>query len=449
MSEAQRRSALIVALVIALAVLLGRAAVQKYFRPSPNKVDADFASRLPPPKPNAVHFPPNTADKIRVLALLKSKEYAELTSLLESVQESFEKDGSTEYTAFDSFEAFDVEDLTIKPYLKEWENQFPNSFAPHLASAVHSWSLGWAARGTEVAGQTSGAQFESMEVCFDRAKKEAQAALLIRPRLLSAYTILITLANALGNHDAMKDAFAQAEKVLPESLIIRAIYMSRLTPRWGGSYDEMLEFAEQSSRFFDKNANLQILWGYVYFDLGRTMNEGDQVAKATEYTSKALSYGDYWFFLQERGNEYIGSRQYLKALDDMNLVLKLRPDLTESLVYRGATKWYLHRFDEAKEDFARVSLIDPATHFLPEWREHCVKTSVYEAGITMDKDPKLAMSYYDQAISLSPDRAESYFFRGTGNAYTGHPEEAKVDFQHACDLGLAKGCDKVRAPGKK
>lgn len=403
-----------------------------------------FESRLPAPKSGQVQFPPNRADKLKILALLRGKRYAELETLLESVQKSFENDPTTEYTVFDSFEAFDIVDPAIDARLQEWQSKYPQSFAPLLAQAAHAWASGWAAQDPTV--QTD-LHLAPSDVYRDRASKAAEGALAHRTKLIMAHTILITLTNTQETPADTRKAFDRAAKEMPESLILRAVYMSRLAPIWGGNYKLMADFAEESSKVVPVNPNMQILWGYMYFDQARTAKDKG-LKTAPDLTSKALRYGDYWYFLQERGEEYLRGGEYEKALADLNRTIELRPNLIESVIYRASALWLLHRFDKSKQDFHVAATIDPPLNALRQWQEFCVDGTLKEAGELLKKDQKTAMDFYDQSVSLLPDRGESYLARSGALSIIGKENEAKSDLQKACDLGVEKACAQLHKPKK-
>jgi tetratricopeptide (TPR) repeat protein len=313
-------------------------------------VSSDGSSRssgvlLPANGTNTENFgyPQQTVDRVAVRQLLLARSYDALDTLLTAYADSASRDYRLEYRLFDAYAAFDVAIPSLEPLLSEWVHQHPASAAALLARATFFGASGWNARGTKFARRTSRNQFSGMEDFFQRAVADSRAALRLAPNSIVAYRQLMRIARSHGDPETSRQIFDRAIKFQPYSFLMREEYIVDLLPRWGGSYKEMEQFAEESAPYAAHNPRIRALGGFVDWDRGRVLESDGLKDKAITAYGRALRSGNYSRFRFERADLYWHLDRYEEAMADLNIALLQEPHHAQALYERAYAGYDLGR----------------------------------------------------------------------------------------------------------
>ncbi len=377
-------------------------------------------------------------DKLKIISLLKQKKYVELESLLEKYQKTYEKDYQNEFNLELAYWSFYTSDPSLESYLKEWIKQYPNSYSARLARGVYYTKMGWVKRGKKFIGKTPPEQIYKMEKAFSEAKTDLEAALKINPGAIVSYFYLIDIEKALGDKESNKLLLNRALKTNPYSFSARRIYIQSLVPKWGGSFEEMQGFVNETDNYVSKNPKLRILRGYIEATNADIANRNNDRAGAIEYYTKAISFGDYYYFFRERGEIYAEMGQSEKAMSDLNKALDLHPQNADTLRSRGRLFQKLGKLDLALSDLNLTIQLDPLDPHNLSARAHLYKklkrykdaledykdaliNAPNDAKIWRDKGILLVREFKDYknakhdlelATILDPNDADAWYFHG-------------------------------------
>jgi tetratricopeptide (TPR) repeat protein len=170
---------------------------------------------------------------------LKTGEYKKLDTELEGLLSEHVKGRRA-----DLFLTRDVVELLAMVHgeegtLTDWVEKNPNSFFANLANGSYHTNRGSNLRGTNAASKTKASQFSAMKEEHLIAEKYLNAALKLKPNSALPYAGLIAIAaNQSGNASADK-LFKAALQADPKSLSARVSATSYLSPRWGGSLEQL------------------------------------------------------------------------------------------------------------------------------------------------------------------------------------------------------------------
>lgn len=319
-------------------------------------------------------YPTQTIDRLAVRRLLQARSYDTLDVVLAAYADSAVRDHRLEYRLFDAYAAFDVPVPSLEPLLTEWVRQHPASAAALLARANFLRASGWNARGSKRAHKTSRQQFERMADFFRRAEADLAAALRLAPSSIVAYRLLIDIAPASrGDPERSRQILDRALKIQPYSFLLRAAHMRNLLPRWGGSYDEMAQFAEESASYANRNPRIRALRGFEDWDRGRVFESAGKKEQAADAYGRAMRFGNFWQFRYERGELYARSDLNKEAVEDLNRVLVQYPQHADALYYRARAAYDLGResssdanvdyLSQAFRDIEMAVALDPTDEF--------------------------------------------------------------------------------------
>lgn len=298
-------------------------------------------------------YPTQTIDRLAVRQALLARSYDALDRVLAAYGDTVQRDYRVEYRLFDAYGAFGVAVPVLEPRLNEWVRLRPKSVAALLARAAFYRASGWDARGAALSRETTSQQFQRMNGFFQRAAADLTTAHRLDPKSIVAYRLMIDMAATQGRIRISRQMLDSALKIQPYSFLLRLAHMHNLLPRWGGSYDAMEEFANESAPYAKRNPRLKALKGFVDLDRAENFEGDDQKGDAIEAYQRALRFGDYWDFHYQRGQYYSRSDLDEEALEDFNAALLQQPQNDDALSARAAVEYELarHAFGEAKDTY--------------------------------------------------------------------------------------------------
>ncbi len=403
-------------------------------------------------------------NKLELIKLLKEGNYRRLEALLVQYQSDYEQDSQNEDVVDLAYIAFESSDPVLEKKLNAWITEMPKSFSARLARGAYYHHLGWLSRGAKYIDKTSSTQISGMQHNFAKATEDILAAVTMNPKLSVGYGYLINMGKAEGTRAVNEKLLAEALMTNPYSFTVRERYMHSLTPKWGGSFEAMQRFSEESKKFSGRNQNMKLLPAYIPYARGDVLERaGDREGAAQKYT-EAISLGDYAPFLEARGENYYRMGRYDRALVDLNKALALRPQHRASLDARGRTYYAMKNYDEsALNDFNLAIALDPlapnelVSRAMTYWRlkryneaekdyENALVYGKHSAYIWRSKgrfyyyirkNYQQAASDYTRAVELEPGNSESWYLLGSAYYYLKDRKAVETfeRYLEACKIG--------------
>jgi tetratricopeptide (TPR) repeat protein len=388
------------------------------------------------------------ADTGTILYLFQNKIFLSLNTKLLEYQTSFEEDSKEESDVYDAFGVFTSSDPLYEAILNNWVQQFGNTYPPYVARATYYCECGWAARGYQWARETTEEQFKEMRRYFSLALEDIKSALTLNPKLDVCYSMMINMGTAVSDDRLKKNALAEALKHNPYGFHVRDMYLGALTPRWGGSYQEMEEFIEEAEKFSAYNPELTKLRSRIFSDKARVFRLENNYKEAIPCFTKALEYRDIADYYVERGDCYYEQERYTLALKDFDKALSLKPNNPEYMRRKSGALYRLNRLSDAQDLIEKASRLDPNDKWIQKKKDffesNVVKAyNLSEQGTQLYKAQRYqdAISKYTEAIKLDGDNANYYYNRALCYHQLKRYEEALQDYKEV----LARQRDNMEA----
>jgi tetratricopeptide (TPR) repeat protein len=347
---------------------------------------------------------------LKLRGLLKLNKYIELNEILLEYQDAYKRSYNAENRLFWAYDAFESKDPKFERYLNDWIKASPGSYQPYLARAKYYYRQGWLIRGHKWSSETKEHQKEGMLVFFDKAKADIKSALKKNKHLVVAYHLLIGISNTGGDSlEKVTKVANNAIKTDPYSFYLRAMYLHALTPRWGGSYEKMQEFIDESLVYVDKNANLSLLQGHIYADAAEQLNIVNKYSTAEEMYTEALSFGDDHLFLKNRAVNRFESEDYHGALKDLNRAIKIHPEKTRYYYWKSRAYSALEQYKKATRALLKANALEPVDSYnikQTEWLSNKLTSLGYE--LNRKQKYKEALKRFDTALLISPDNGDIF-----------------------------------------
>jgi tetratricopeptide (TPR) repeat protein len=295
-------------------------------------------------------YAPISVDSVGIIEKLKAGNFAALQTQIKSYEDATTADPRAEMNLTYAFSAFAFPDPAIADQLKKWSAASPDSAIAHCARAVALERAASRVRGHE-GGPTSSIRpddFVEMEKNLSQATMEADSARALDPNLMNAYLTAINAAIMEADPVAMEEASKRALGQFPLSFEIRRTLIVGMSPRWGGSYDAMDKFANESQVRVAQNPMLKFLLGFPSLEQAKDLQASEKWDQTIALLNHAIEVGgDYAAFYTARGKSLYALKKYDDALADFQCANDLIPDNAQNLEMLALTSQFLNKPNDA------------------------------------------------------------------------------------------------------
>lgn len=372
---------------------------------------------------------------LKIRRLIQQKKFNALNQILHKYQTDSESDILAEEDLFTAYDAFDIDDESYDALFNAWIEASPESYQPYIARAEYYYSLGWASRGNKWVSETKKEKFVEMANYFGKALEDIATALKINSHSMVPYYLLIGITNTQDKDDEMALIARKALEINPASYKVRSRYLYALTPRWGGSFEQMQAFIDESLVHVSKNPRLSLLEGYIYAEAGEMQALVKKYSLAEELYTKALTYGENHGTLKERGENSYRRENYKDALIDLDRAIEMYPEDGSYYYWRSKTYSKLQQFGKAVADQERAYQLDPDDEYIQSHRKR-LASKLTRRGYELRKNRNHAeaVEKYNAALRLAPDDADIYYRRARAFVGQNQLDSALSDLKIAIRL---------------
>jgi hypothetical protein len=231
---------------------------------------------------------PISAQEFQVTSALTKKDFAGLDAYCNELQRSFENGQLSEIQLLKAYRQFYKLDAQQQQALHEWPKNIPNSYGAHLALGIFLKRAGVDVRGGKYASETKAEQLEEMERFFRLAVPELVQSLPLTKKPYLSLFYLLDITKYVSDRKASKEILMKANQIFPQNRLVKNRYMTSLTPRWGGSYEQMQEFIAESKKAGTDQEGILQLEAIMHDDIGdMAWRENDHTKAKTSFL-KAL-----------------------------------------------------------------------------------------------------------------------------------------------------------------
>lgn len=379
----------------------------------------------PPPIPDEAYAKPEPPEHVEIPSAIKTdfdsvilelrdhlekQNYSELNDKLADLQQNSLQDVSQEQNLFTAYTAFDIEDAESEPLFNNWVEAQSERYQPYLARACYYYTMAWYARGGKWASETKQEQFDRMQNYFEKAAADIKKTLEINNKSLVAYQILIgIIGSTQGTSKLMRGVLNQAVSIQPATYNVRLKYLHFLTPRWGGSFEKMQSFVNESLQYVDQNPRLNLLEGRIYAEAAFNQYLNKKYSVAEEFYTRAITYGDRAYNFLYRGKTRYKRENYQGALEDLNSAIDLDSENADHYYWRSKIYSELKQYDNAASDIALAKLLAPWDENIRSKNDWLVSKMI-RLGYELNRARKheAAIDKFTTALSLDPTHADAY-----------------------------------------
>ena len=386
-------------------------------------------------KPTASKPSPLKGIKTKIRKLLVSRNFNELSRVLEGYQQATLKDIATEGVLFTTYDAFELADPKYDSILRAWVKSKPNDYQSHLALGVYYSHLGWESRGSDWASETEDKQFSSMKDFFTEAKSSYEKAKSINSKAMVVYAKLIGLAKAQSDMGDKHAIVREALKVNNKTYKVRQHYLWSIEPRWGGSFDVMQEFVDEAKQYAKHNPKLASLEGMIYGAAARNAVTMKKYSVAETLFTKALEFGENDIVLKNRGKSQYRQKDYEGAIEDLSAAIAINPEDHEYYYWRSKAYYKLKDYQAAKADILKAFRLNAFDENVTSCKESIAAKIVYEGYELVQASKYTAgVDKFNSALELTSDDADIFYRRGLALNKSNMYQAAVSDLKRAIEL---------------
>jgi tetratricopeptide (TPR) repeat protein len=139
----------------------------------------------------------------------------------------------------------------MQDVLNEW-CILSESHIPWIVNGIFNINVGWKIRGVGWASTVSKKSMEQFHEYLELAKNDLERAYSLNPNDPNSSCHLLTVAIALGKPiKEIEEIYQKGLTTNPHHFGLHSKMLACLTPKWGGSYQAMMDFADHCMSFAD------------------------------------------------------------------------------------------------------------------------------------------------------------------------------------------------------
>ena len=316
----------------------------------------DLTATPPPSK-----FP----NKLALVQLLRDRELEALDALIDRYQRAYDAGAFDESQLQAAYFAFADSSADLEKLLDSWVQRMPNSFPAHMARGIYFWNLGLLTRGPRSGQSMSVEHNEQFRTYFVAASADLIQAVEHHRQLGIAYSLLIHMANDLGDSNDIIELARRGAIADPHSVSVHRRFLDTQRP-WVTKTGENIEFSlARIERYVGNltpksstNPALAVLGAYPMLVRAELMvRHGDRQGAMVLY-DQVVTYG-HWIYWYRRGVNHFRMHDFERALHDFDRALMSRPQAAEILNMRARALRALGRMDEATLTWAEAMALNP------------------------------------------------------------------------------------------
>jgi tetratricopeptide (TPR) repeat protein len=293
---------------------------------------------------------PINIDPVVLAEKLRAGKFDVVQTAIRTAEAAANADPRSELNLTYAMSVFAIPDPAIADQLKQWAADSPDSAIAHCGRAIALDQAAMHARGHEggPASSIPSDDFLEMEKDLNQAMMEADSARSLDPNLMNAYLIAIDAAKMETDPVAMEEASKRALNKFPLSLQVHLTLIASMAPRWGGSYDAMDKFANESQAGVAQNPLLKYLLGFPALEQAKDLQLDEKWDQTIPLLNHAIEVGGDWApFYTARGKSLYALKRYDDAFADFQTANDLLPDEADNLAMMALTSHFLNKPQDA------------------------------------------------------------------------------------------------------
>ena len=262
------------------------------------------------------------------------------------------------------YQAFYDTSSEIEILLNQWVHEDSESYPARLARGIYYASVGESRRGSDVIRNTPNVKLLELNRYLDLSNRDIVDSLPLTKKPIVSVLQLLKSSKHRDGKQANRMWMEYANRIDSKNYGPRRQYMISLTPRWGGSYDEMWSFLKECQAQQIPSEYLKVFESRIYLD--QAQMEQNQPGKKLVLYRKVVSLLE-GIDVQDKLDALKGivdnrnsSQSLTEFLPEIEAILHIMPTDLRALSYRAWIRFQQGRFEEGLRDYATAAELGDA-----------------------------------------------------------------------------------------
>lgn len=306
-------------------------------------------------------------DRQVVLSLLRSSQFSHLSQRYEDLQLQYETGLINDRDLTLQYQAFYDTLSENEAFLNQWVEKSPKSYPARLARGIYYASVGAERRGSDTIRNTTQEKLHDLHRYLDLSNRDIADSLPLTAKPIVSVLQLLKSSKHRDGKQVNRMWLDYANRIAPNNYGVRRQYMITLAPRWGGSYEEMWAFLKECQDQQLPSEYLKVLEARIYLDQAQMWCcERNEPEKGVASYRKVVALLD-GIDIKEKLDALkgiVGNRDKTQGLiavaPEIEAILRILPDDSKTLGYRGWIRFQQGRFQEGLKDFTTAAELGDA-----------------------------------------------------------------------------------------
>lgn len=352
-------------------------------------------------------------------SLYEEKNYEAITQLVTHMLLNNDEAGSYKlykfYSSLTEIENENEPDI-MRNVLNEWCRTDQSDHIPWLMRGVFYYGYAWRVRGGGYAHTVSAGTMEKFHSILKLSRKDLLKAMLLNPEDPNSYCYLIAVAKGLSfSYEEVEKYFKQGTSICPWHFGLYFQKLLYLKPKWHGTLEQMLRFANSCLSLSGQYLYLGFVWVNAY----------EEVHNHTPDDENILGSDKIWKETKRLYSDFFS--RY--------------PDEIHRRFFFAYHAYKAGKYDDAIEQFELIG--DRWTGLtcwesLEKYHKARAKTYILK-GYELMREKKLydiSRDFFNKSITILPT-AEGHYYLGLANWYAGS-SIADINYLTKAEKDLAK-----------
>lgn len=298
--------------------------------------------------------------------LLRAGQFAQLDQRYETFQQQYEHGQMTDRDLTLQYQAFYDTSPRNETYLNQWVTKNPKSYPARLARGIYYLKVGEEKRGGTWVQDTPPKNMVELSRFLDLSNADLVDSLPLTPKPIVSLLTLVKSSMHRDGKQGNRMWLEYANRVDPKNYGVRRRYMETLTPRWGGSYEEMWRFLKECQDQHITAEHLRVLESRIHLDQADMMRYQGQREKALPLFKKVVGLLEGIDIPEKvEALEGIvanrGSSQSMESVSpEIEEILRIAPTESRILGYRAWIRFKQGRVEEGLKDYSAAAELGDA-----------------------------------------------------------------------------------------
>ena len=306
-------------------------------------------------------------DRQVVLNLLRTAQFSRLNQLYEDLQQQYETGLINDRDLTLQYQAFYDTSPENETFLNQWVEKSPKSYPARLARGIYYASVGKEHRGSDFIRNTPAEKILELHRYLDLSNRDVVDSLPLTAKPIVSVLQLLKSSKHRDGEKANRMWLQYGNRIDPKNYGLRRQYMLTLTPRWGGSYDEMWTFLKECQDERLPSEYLRAFESRIYMDQADVLCcEQHQPAKGLVLFRKVVALLDD-IDIPEKLDTLKGivnnrnkSQSLVEVLPEIEAILRITPTDSRILGYRAWIRFQQGQFQEGLKDYSAAAELGDA-----------------------------------------------------------------------------------------